>query len=70
MHFENDAYSTFSSAFTILLNEHAPLETKIPIYHNKTITTKEIAREIMKRSKLKSLFSENQSQENWWKHKI
>ena len=70
MHFENDAYSTFSSAFRILLNEHAPLETKIPIYYNKTITTKEIAREIMKRSKLKSLFSENQSQENWWKHKI
>ena len=42
MHFENDAYSTFSSTFRILLNEHAPLETKIPIYHNKTITTKEL----------------------------
>ena len=68
-HLENDAYSTFSSAFRILLNEHALLNTKILRYNNKTFITKELRKKIMKRSKLKNLFNKNKSQENWCKYK-
>ena len=64
IHLENDAYSAFSSAFRVLLNEHAPLKTKILRYNNKTFTTKELRKEIMKRSKLKIIFNKNKNQEN------
>ena len=64
IHLENDAYSAFSSAFSILLNEHAPLKTKILGYDNKTFITKEVRKEIMKKSKLKNLFNKNKNQEN------
>ena len=67
---ENDAYSAFSSTATNLLNELAPFKTKIVRYNNKTFITKELRNGIMKRSKLKSLFSENKTQENWCKYKI
>ena len=66
---ENDAYSAFSSAFRVLLNEHAPLKTKILRYNNKTFTTKELRIEIMKRSKLKNIFNKNKNQESWCKYK-
>ena len=69
IHSENNAYSVFSLAFRILLNEHAPLKTKILRYKNKTFITKELRKEIMKRSKLKNLFSKNKNQENWCKYK-
>ena len=49
-HLENDAYSVFSSAFTYLLNAHAPLKKKTLRYNNKTFITKELRKEIMKRS--------------------
>ena len=68
-HLENDAYSAFNSDFTNLLNGHAPLKTKILRYNNKTFITKELIKEIMKRSKLKNLFNENKNQENWCKYK-
>ena len=68
-HLENDAYSAFNSAFTNLLNEHAPLKTKILRYNNKTFISKELRKEIMKRSKLKNLFNKNKNQENWCKYK-
>ena len=55
IHLENDAYSAFSSAFRVLLNEHAPLKTKILRYNNKTFITKELSKEIMRRSKKKNL---------------
>ena len=70
MHLENDAYSAFSSSFRVLLNEHAPLKTKILRYNNKTIVTKELRKETMKRSKLKNLFNKNKNQENWCKNKV
>ena len=70
IHLENDAYSVFSSAFRVLLNEHAPLKTKILRYNNKTFITKELRKEIMKRSKLKNIFNKNKNQENWYKNKI
>ena len=70
IHLENDAYSAFSSAFRVLLNEHAPLKTKILRYNNKTFITKELRKEIMKRSKLKNIFNKNKNQENWCKYKI
>ena len=63
-HLENDAYSAFNSAFRNLLNEHAPLKTKILRYNNKTFITKELRKEIMKRSKPKNLFNKNKNQEN------
>ena len=68
-HLENDAYSAFNSAFTNLLNEHAPLKTKILRHNNKTFITKKLRKEIMKRSKLKNLFNKNKNQENWCKYK-
>ena len=58
-HLENDAYTAFNSAFTNFLNERAPLKTKILRYNNKTFITKELKKEIMKRSKLKNLFNKN-----------
>ena len=41
IHLEHDAYSAFSSAFRVPLNEHAPLKTKILRYNNKTFIIKE-----------------------------
>ena len=41
IHLEHDAYSAFSSAFRVVLNEHAPLKTKILRYNNKTFIIKE-----------------------------
>ena len=61
--FENDTYSAFNSAFTNLLNEHAPLKTKKLGYKNKTFLIKELRKEIMKRSKMKKLFNKNKNQE-------
>ena len=70
MHLENDASSAFSSAFRVFLNKHVPLKTKILRYNNKTFVTKELRKEIMKRSKLKNLFNKNKNQENWCKYKV
>ena len=52
IHLENDASSAFSSAFRVLLNEYAPLKTDILRYNIKNFITKELRKEIMKRSKL------------------
>ena len=43
------AHSAFSSAFRVLLNEHAPL--KILRYNSKTFITKKLRKEIMKSEK-------------------
>ena len=64
IHLENDACSALSSVFRILLNEHAPLKSKRLRYNNKTFITKELRKEIMKRSKPKNLFNTNKNQEN------
>ena len=69
IHSKSNPYSVFNLAFRILLNEHAPLKTKIRRYSNKTFITKELRKKIMKRSKLKNLFSKNKNQENWCKYK-
>ena len=52
IHLENDAYSPFSSVFSIPLNEHAAPKTRILRYNNKTYITEELRKEIMKRSKI------------------
>ena len=67
---ENDTFSVFNSAFTNLLNAHVPLKTETLRYNNKTFITKEIRKEIMKRSKLKDLFNKNKNKENWCYLKI
>ena len=64
IHLENDACSALSSGFRIFLNEHAPLKSKTLRYNNKTYITKELRKEIMKRSKPKNLFNTNKNQEN------
>ena len=69
-HLGNDAYSVFNSAFKNFLNEHAPLKTKTLSYNNKTFITKELRKEIIKKSKLKNLFNINTNHENWCKYKI
>ena len=70
IHLGNDAYNAFSSAFRVLLNERAPLKTKILRYNNKTFTTKELRKEIIKRPTLKKICNKNKNQENWCKNKI
>ena len=69
-HLENDTYSAFNSAFTIILNEHAPLKTKILRYNYKSFITKELRKEIMKRSKLKNIFNKNKNKKKWCKYEI
>ena len=48
IHFENDAYCMFSSAFLSVLNKYAPLKTKILRYNTKTFMKKELKKESMK----------------------
>ena len=48
IHFENDAYCMFSSAFLSVLNKYAPPKTKILRYNTKTFVKKELKKESMK----------------------
>ena len=46
-----------------ILNEHGPLKKETLRHNNECFLTKELRKEIMKRSKLKNLFNKNKNQE-------
>ena len=58
------AYDDFEEIFLRLLNEHAPLK-KILRHKNGPFMTKELRKEIMKRSKLKNKYNKKRNYENW-----
>ena len=65
----DNSYKSFESIFLNALNIHASLKTKILIFNNSAFMTKELRKEIMKKSKLKNNFNKNINQENWCKYK-
>ena len=48
-----------------VLNTHAPIKTKMIRFNNNVFITKELRKEIMKRSKLGNKFNRNRNHENW-----
>ena len=58
-------YDDFEEAFLSLLNKHAPLKKKILRHSNGPFMTKELRKEIMERSKLKSKYNKKINYENW-----
>ena len=62
---EGDTYGEFEKKFTNVLNTHAPIKTKMIRFNNNVFITKELRKEIMKRSKLRKKFNRNRNHENW-----
>ena len=58
------AYDDLEEIFLRLLNKHAPLK-KILRHNNGPFMTKELRKEIMKRSKLKNKYNKKRNYENW-----
>ena len=65
----DNSYKSFESIFLNALNIYASLKTKILIFNNSAFMTKELRKEIMKKSELKNNFNKNINQENWCKYK-
>ena len=63
------SYSEFEKVFFNELKRHALLKRKILRHNNNTLATKELRKEIMTRSKLKSKFKEERSHINWYNFK-
>ena len=63
------SYKSFESIFLNALNIYAPLKTKMLRFNNSAFMTKNLRKEIMKRSKLKNNFNKNRNHENWCKYK-
>ena len=63
------SYKSFESIFFNALNIYAPLKTKMLRFNNSAFMTKNLRKEIMKRSKLKNNFNKNRNHENWCKYK-
>ena len=51
--------------FSSLLNKHAPLKKKILRHNNGPFMTKELRKEIMKKSELKNKYNKKRNYENW-----
>ena len=58
------AYDDFEETFLSLLNKDAPLKKKIVRRNNGSFMTKELRKEIMKRSKLRFKYNKNRNYEN------
>ena len=67
---EVDTYGEFEKKFTNVLNTHAPIKTKMIRFNNNVFITKELRKEIMKRSKLRNKFNRNRNHENWCNFKF
>ena len=65
----NHSYAEFEKVFLKELNKHAPLKKKILRHNNNAFTTKELRKEIMLRSKLKSKFTKERNHINWCNYK-
>ena len=55
---------------TNVLNTHVPVKTKMIRFNSNVFITKELRKEIMKRSKLRNKFNRNRNHENWCKFKF
>ena len=58
-------YDEFEETFLSLLNKHVPLKKKILRHNNGPFMTKELRKEIMKRSKLQNNYNKQRNYENW-----
>ena len=57
-------YASFQNAFETVLDKHAPLKTKIIRGNNKPHMSKQLGKEIMKRSRLKNLANQTKNPED------
>ena len=62
-------HTLFHTLHTVL-NTHAPIKTKMIRFNNNVFMTRELRKEIMKRSKLRNKFNRNRNHENWCNFKI
>ena len=62
-------YDNIEETFLSLLNKHAPHKKKILRHNNGPFMTKELQKEIMKRSKLKNKYNKKRNYENWFLYK-
>ena len=65
----NPSYVEFETVFLKELNKHAPLKKKILRHNNNGFMTKELRKEIMLQSKLKSKFNKEGNHINWCNYK-
>ena len=62
-------YSCFQNIFIALLNKHAPTKKKIMPFNNNTFMSKAFRKAIMHRSKLKNIYDNYRTEDNWENHK-
>ena len=55
---------------TNVLNTRVPINTKMIRFDNNVFVTKELRKEVMKRSKLRNKFNRNRNHGNWCNFKI
>ena len=67
---EGDKYGEFEKTFTNVLNTHASIKIKMIRFNNNVFITKELRKEIMKRSKLRNSLNTNRNHENWCNFKF
>ena len=65
----NHSYAEFDKVFLKELNKHGPQKKKILRHNNNAFVTKELRKEIMLRSKLKSKFNKERNHINWCNYK-
>ena len=62
-------FESFQFAFKVILNQFAPLKQKLIRNNNQPFMTKTHRKAIMKRSKLRNMFNEEENIENWSEYK-
>ena len=67
---EGDTCGEFEKQFTNVLNTHASIKTKMIRFNNNVFMTKELRKEIMKRTKPRNKFNRNRNHENWCNFKF
>ena len=67
---EGDTLGEFEKKITNVINTHVPIKTKKIRFNNNVLMTKELRKEIMKRSNLRNTFNRNKNHENWCNFKF
>ena len=62
-------YSCFQNIFIALLNKHAPIKKKIMRFNNNPFMSKALRKAIMHRSKLKNIYNNYRTEDNWANYK-
>ena len=65
---KSESYGEFEAVFLKELNKHAPLKKKFLRHNNNPFMTKDLRKQIMVLSKLRSIFNKNRNYENWCKY--